>query len=119
MHTWSRPASLPALTGMRFCAAAVFVASHFFPGGLPAGDIGAAAVTLFFLLSGFILTCTARPGRVSVRDFYVARFARIYPAYLLSLTLAALLPHLPSNMCPVPSSALLPDLFALQAWLPD
>src|SRR5947209_7185962 len=109
---------------MRFLAAVTVVAFHFAP--LPAlngSDAGPAAVTLFFLLSGFILTYTARPGRGSVREFYVARFARIYPAYLLGLGLAiALLPmgiYHPNQWCVVPTNGLLPDLFAVQAWFPD
>src|SRR5437764_530761 len=87
-----RPVALPALTGLRFLAAAVVVAVHFSPiSWLNGSDAGGAAVTLFFLLSGFILTYTARPGRVRVREFYVARLARIYPAYLVGLGLAAAL----------------------------
>jgi peptidoglycan/LPS O-acetylase OafA/YrhL len=48
---------------------------------------------LFYLLSGFILTYSylSRQGtlRGSQRNFYAARFARIYPAYLLAFALAA------------------------------
>jgi peptidoglycan/LPS O-acetylase OafA/YrhL len=49
-------------------------------------------VSLFFVLSGFILTYVhASPGRAPLdrRDFYVNRFARIYPTYLLGLALIA------------------------------
>lgn len=72
-----------ALTGIRAIAAfGVFVAhfGHF--------DFGAQGVSLFFVLSGFILqkVYTERSG--SFRQFYIARFARIYPAYLFSLIIA-------------------------------
>jgi peptidoglycan/LPS O-acetylase OafA/YrhL len=53
---------------------------------------GYVAVSLFFVLSGFILTYVhASPGRASLDrpDFYVNRFARIYPTYLLGLALIA------------------------------
>lgn len=53
---------------------------------------GYLAVQTFFLLSGFVLTqsySTTRWNRHSLRRFAVARFARVYPAYLLSLVLIA------------------------------
>jgi peptidoglycan/LPS O-acetylase OafA/YrhL len=51
---------------------------------------GYLAVQTFFLLSGFVLAqsyATTRWNRRSLTRFAVARFARIYPAYLLSLVL--------------------------------
>jgi peptidoglycan/LPS O-acetylase OafA/YrhL len=46
---------------------------------------------MFFVLSGFILTYTYRSqiATGSVRPFYAARFARIYPVVLLGLALVA------------------------------
>jgi peptidoglycan/LPS O-acetylase OafA/YrhL len=52
---------------------------------------GYLAVALFFLLSGFILAYTYEDQIVSAKNrirFFEARFARIYPVYLLSLILA-------------------------------
>lgn len=72
-----------ALTGIRFFAAfGVFVAhfGHF--------DFGAQGVTLFFVLSGFILVKVYTSKDWTVGQFYWARFARIYPAYLFSLLIA-------------------------------
>lgn len=50
---------------------------------------GFTTVSLFFVLSGFILSYNylgERGGLVgTVKDFYRARFARIYPIYLLAL----------------------------------
>ncbi|MCX7396124.1 MAG: acyltransferase [Planctomycetales bacterium] len=44
------------------------------------------AVDLFFILSGFIFAYVyAGEGRIDWKDFFVARFARIYPVYLLSM----------------------------------
>jgi peptidoglycan/LPS O-acetylase OafA/YrhL len=51
---------------------------------------GYLAVQTFFLLSGFVLALSyanTRWNRKSLTRFVVARFARIYPAYLLSLVL--------------------------------
>ncbi len=53
---------------------------------------GYLAVQSFFLLSGFVLArsyATTRWNRHSLTKFAMARFARIYPAYLLSLVLIA------------------------------
>ena len=52
---------------------------------------GYLAVTLFFILSGFILAYTYDgqiDGKTNRLHFWEARFARIYPVYFLSLMLA-------------------------------
>lgn len=85
-----------ALTGIRWWAAFGVLLSHNIPGGqtprivqsfFEQGNLG---VTVFFVLSGFILTYTyagslARPSGARIWSFYVARFARVYPLYLLVL----------------------------------
>lgn len=43
----------------------------------------------FFVLSGFILVYTYAGTNLNARRFWQARFARIYPAYFLSLVLSA------------------------------
>jgi peptidoglycan/LPS O-acetylase OafA/YrhL len=54
---------------------------------------GYIAVDLFYLLSGFILTYSYLGSEATLlgsrRNFYVSRFARIYPAYFLAFILAA------------------------------
>ncbi|MDR5809532.1 acyltransferase [Caballeronia sp. LZ019] len=89
--------ALPALTSIRFIAALTVVLSHFSERGLlnlPKSvfdfmDGGRSAVSMFFVLSGFILAYTYRSqiGSTGSRPFYVARFARIYPVILLGLVL--------------------------------
>lgn len=117
-----RPASLPALTGLRFVAAAVVLCEHSAPPVLSSLMDGSVAVTLFFLLSGFILTYNA-PERVSLRAFYVARIARIYPVYVLGLLLGAL--ALSSGTpgvgpgCASPRAAALPLVLLVQGWVPS
>lgn len=98
MASPSRPL-LPALTGLRFLAALHVVAFHVTPregrpGWLGAFlDNGPASVTLFFILSGFVLAQAylgeGAPGQVPRRAFWAARFARVYPVYLLGLVLEA------------------------------
>lgn len=92
---------LHALTGLRFFAAFSVVIYHFgqplFAGAAAPirslAGTGYIAVSLFFLLSGFVLSYSYlnRQGdmRGSRRGFWAARFARIYPAYLLAFLLAA------------------------------
>ncbi len=93
--------SLPALTGIRFFAAFYVVLFH----GLPFLNAryhipmplqiflsnGSLAVGFFFVLSGFILSYTYEgqiQGGANRAHFWEARFARIYPVYLLSLLLS-------------------------------
>lgn len=92
----TRP-SLPALTSLRFFAALHVFMFHLYAikigtfSGL-AGRIqlmGYVGVSLFFVLSGFILTYVHADREVRPTTFYRERFARIYPAYLFSLILTA------------------------------
>ncbi|WP_224243262.1 acyltransferase family protein [Hyalangium gracile] len=89
---------LHACTGLRFFAAMSVVAYHFYcapcepaaPGFLgKLFQAGFTTVSLFFVLSGFILAYNylgERGGFVgTTREFFRARFARIYPIYLLAL----------------------------------
>lgn len=93
----ARP-QIGALTGLRFFAALHVFAFHGASSESPGihgfvhdiAGCGYVAVSLFFVLSGFILTYVhARSGSLDIdwRRFYVARFARIYPAYAFALAL--------------------------------
>lgn len=100
----TRRPPLPILTSLRFFAAAEVVAFHIVTTGsgvaLPDGFLkglasgGFAAVTFFFVLSGFILTYVhAGPGErdgcdVEAATFWRLRIARLAPAYFLGLLLA-------------------------------
>ena len=119
---------LPSLTGLRFFAALLVVGVHFGSQALPpllqrVALSGAVGVSLFFVLSGFILTytyCTpAGTLRGSRADFYWARFARIYPIYGFGLLVGiapALWVHIEGPVSPV--RALIASLLLVQAWLP-
>src|ERR1700678_2417590 len=93
--------NLGGLTSLRFFAAFAVVIYHFAGPGLagwpaPLVNIagsGFVAVSFFFILSGFVLSyrylSPSGEMRGTIRSFYSARVARIYPAYLLGFLLAA------------------------------
>jgi peptidoglycan/LPS O-acetylase OafA/YrhL len=91
---------IKALTSVRFFAALSVVLFHYAQHSIANAPewlrtfvaSGYLGVTLFFILSGFILVYvhhdddfTARPG---TRSFFVRRFARIYPVYFLAWLIA-------------------------------
>ena len=89
--------ALLSLTSLRFFAALAVIGCHrprVAPDDwLPYERFGSAGVPFFFLLSGFILAYTyhdrflaRRPG--TGREFLLARFARIFPAYLLAFLIS-------------------------------
>jgi peptidoglycan/LPS O-acetylase OafA/YrhL len=116
----TRPPVLASLTGIRFIAAIFVFNAHAnnLPGGPEVLDGVALAghdwMTMFFILSGLILTWNydevlgARLTGGGLRVYFVARFARIYPLYLLTLVVVALL------TMKVPAD--LPQLLANPAW---
>jgi peptidoglycan/LPS O-acetylase OafA/YrhL len=88
---------LPALTSLRFLAALHVVMFHLHALKIYEGSgwyhrtalIGYVGVSLFYVLSGFILVYTYGGREMHVGKFWRARFARVYPAYLFSLLLTA------------------------------
>ena len=93
----SRAPALPALTGLRFYAALAIVVVHFGVHLVPMGPLrtiaahGDIGVSLFFVLSGFILAYTyvnESGVRTPARAFWIARFARVYPIYVFALLVA-------------------------------
>jgi peptidoglycan/LPS O-acetylase OafA/YrhL len=117
---------LPALTGLRFFAALHVIIFHttikttlLARGHTYAGNFlsnGFLAVTLFFMLSGFILAYNYR-GQIETRShavrFWEARYARIWPAYAFSLICSSIplsgIPHWPVALA---------TLGMVQAWDP-
>lgn len=146
MHTMTSKSggALPALTSIRFLAALSVAVSHFSELGLlnlPKSifdfvDGGRPAVSLFFVLSGFILTYTYRHtmGGGGTERFYIARFARIYPVVLLALALSSVVTiylvntgdralmldwyALKSSVYPSLAVSLVCQLLLLNAWFP-
>lgn len=82
---------IPSLDGLRAVSFLLVFVSHAGLKGIPGGF----GVTVFFFLSGFLITTLLRmefaaSGRVSMRDFYVRRVLRILPPFYLVLALATL-----------------------------
>ena len=94
--TTDRP-RLPALTSLRFFAALHVFVFHIYAMKIAdtagwarrVSSIGYVGVSFFFVLSGFILVYTYAGRQVPAAEFWRARFARIYPAYLFSLLFTA------------------------------
>ncbi len=81
---------------------------------------GSMSVSLFFVLSGFILSMRyLGDGSVPVdrRAFWLARFARIYPLYLAALVLSV--PLMGVMYARALSWSLVPHALLLQAWSPS
>ncbi|MEU9609691.1 acyltransferase [Streptomyces sp. NPDC048057] len=114
---------------MRFVAALLVFAFHVtfpqtgFYGG-EAGDLlgtlaakaGFYGVCFFFILSGFVLTWSARADDTAPR-VWRRRLVKIFPNHIVTLVLAALLMLAVSQ--PIPVWRALTNLFLVQTWAPD
>ena len=130
---------LDSLTSLRFVTALHVFLFHleasrilFAPDWLrPLAAIGYVGVNWFFVLSGFILAYAYAGRSFSLGDFWRARWARVYPAYFVSLLLAAPLFFHVVFLAPAPHGAgwiaamrehavsfALLALGLLQAWVP-
>jgi peptidoglycan/LPS O-acetylase OafA/YrhL len=117
---------LPSLTGLRWIAAFVVFAYHvrnlgYFSGraqGLLADTMGAGAtgVSLFFILSGFVLAWAHRPGTKPL-TFWWRRVARIYPLHFVAVVLAVVVARflMPSITTTSPK-ALLANFLLVSSW---
>jgi peptidoglycan/LPS O-acetylase OafA/YrhL len=90
----ARKPPLPALTGIRTLLAFAIILFHFTPPHMgilyPFIDNGYVFVGVFFLISGYVLTYNYadRAATLVKREFWLARFSRLYPVYLLVLVLS-------------------------------
>lgn len=78
---------IPGLNGIRALAVIIVLAAHLKVSSHIPGGFG---VTLFFFVSGFLITRlliaeNKTKGRVRLRQFYIRRFIRLYPALLFML----------------------------------
>jgi peptidoglycan/LPS O-acetylase OafA/YrhL len=81
---------IPSLDGMRACSFLVVFVAH---AGLQDVVPGGFGVTVFFFLSGYLITTLLRMeweglGTVSLKQFYLRRALRILPPFYLTLALA-------------------------------
>jgi peptidoglycan/LPS O-acetylase OafA/YrhL len=114
------------LTGIRILAALAVYASHVGP---PAGApklvatffaSGYVGVTIFFVLSGFVLAINyfegfRYPRPRGVYNYFVARFARVYPLYILMLFYFVVRQHAFGESV----DGWWRSAFAIQAWDPN
>jgi len=87
---------IPSLDGMRTVAFFIVFVSH---AGLDKLIPGGFGVTIFFFLSGYLITTLLRreyerSGSISFKNFYMRRILRIWPAFYLVLLLATNLSYL-------------------------
>ena len=114
------------LTFLRFIAALLIIVCHFGSTTAPfdTGFInafvreGSIAVSFFFFLSGTVLFLTyGTKSRIHPRQFYLKRFARIYPVYVIAFLITLLLGMFVLNAYPK-GLAIILQLFSLHAWYP-
>ena len=74
------------MTALRFAAALLVFFFHAYFTGTVATRGGYVGVSFFFVLSGFVLMWSRRPGEHAAR-FYWHRFARIWPLHALVVVL--------------------------------
>jgi peptidoglycan/LPS O-acetylase OafA/YrhL len=84
---------IPSLDGIRGLAAMTVFVAHAGLGDVVPGGFG---VTVFFFLSGYLITSLLRleyerTGRISLKNFYLRRIYRIIPPMYLVLTASILL----------------------------
>lgn len=83
----------PTLDGLRALAVLIVITAH---AGLSNIIPGGFGVTIFFFLSGYLITSLlrvefARDGHISLRQFYVRRILRIFPPLYITLIAVSIL----------------------------
>lgn len=100
-----RKVLFPNLNGVRFIAAMMVVVYHveqtkglfgyssLYKENIYGTNLGGLGVTLFFVLSGFLITYLLLEekkdsGTIAIKDFYIRRILRIWPLYYLIIFLS-------------------------------
>ena len=123
----TRKAPMPALTGIRTLLALAIILFHFTPPHLgllyPIIDNGYVFVGVFFLISGYVLTYNYadRAKTLIKREFWLARFSRLYPVYLLVLIISLPMVHDEWHARPHAEfwQGIILTPFVLQGWSPS
>ncbi|MFC8567080.1 acyltransferase family protein [Streptomyces sp. NPDC057245] len=118
---------LDSLTGARFVAAGLVFLCHIATGGLFAAGTGAAdglmtatksagtiGVSFFFVLSGFVLTWSARPQE-TYGNVLRRRLVKIFPNHVVTFGLAMVV----YAAATTPSGTAVVNLLLLQSWSSD
>src|ERR1700710_2928965 len=85
--------AIPSLNGLRAVAIGIVFLGHT---GLPTFIKASTGVTIFFFLSGYLITTLLRKeadkrGTISIKDFYLRRVLRICPPLYIVLVIAIVL----------------------------
>lgn len=96
--------TIPSLDGLRACSVGIVIVSHFLA-YLPGDEnrfpfvqlswLGKSGVDVFFVISGFLITGLLAKewnatGKISLRNFYLRRFFRIFPPFYVFLAIIGL-----------------------------
>ena len=81
---------IPALNGIRALSVLLVVISHSGFGDIIPGGFG---VTVFFFLSGYLITTLfineiKQAGTINIKNFFIRRLVRLYPPFFISLIAA-------------------------------
>lgn len=77
----------PEIDGLRGVAVLLVIGYHLFPNYIRSGYVG---VDIFFVISGYLITGIFLKENISIREFYLNRIKRLYPALLTVQSLTAL-----------------------------
>jgi peptidoglycan/LPS O-acetylase OafA/YrhL len=125
------PQPLPALTGLRFVAAFTVAVSHAYSRLAPISgnssilcsmviNLSGIGMPLFFVLSGFVIHynyCEQMETKRGIYNFFVARFARLYPLYLCGISFDLLNSFSYRQVNPHLTEAIPYYLTMIQSWL--
>jgi len=104
LHSIKPVTAIASLDGLRAISIAIVFLAHSGLKGIVPGFFG---VTVFFFLSGYLITTLLRieferSGNIGLVDFYVRRMFRIWPLFYLVLIVATLLTWLGAYGPPLP-----------------
>jgi peptidoglycan/LPS O-acetylase OafA/YrhL len=85
-------AYIPHLDGLRAISVMAILVYHLMPNWLPGGFVG---VDIFFIISGFLITSLLldeiqNNGRINLPLFYMRRFKRLFPSFILVILIAVI-----------------------------
>ena len=111
----------PDLDGLRGIAIGLVLLQHLRVPGM--GSAGAVGVTLFFVLSGYLITSLllaerAKTGSVSLPRFYVRRARRLLPALVALVVVVGVVMAVQGRLREYPPSVVLVMLY-VGNWFPD
>jgi peptidoglycan/LPS O-acetylase OafA/YrhL len=92
-HSFAKAPIIPSLNGIRAISVLLVVTGHSGFGEVVPGGLG---VTVFFFLSGYLITTlfiveAGRTGKINIRTFYLRRALRLFPALVITILVSCAL----------------------------